>query len=119
MTDDAIPYTHWMYFAGRDEADRCTAELAALGFLCGIDEAEHSTPAERAEFAGELLRDGACDEGTYQALMTQAQEPSPLDDCDWLLRAAHDCALGECHSRVRAIVERHGGVLRLWRIWLA
>jgi hypothetical protein len=97
-----------MYFTSRDTAERCAAELAALDFLCGTDEAEHSTPEEHAEFAAECLRNGACDEKTYQALMEQVHS-SPLDEYDWLLRAAHECELGPCHYRVADIVERHGG----------
>lgn len=110
---DTIPYTHWMYFRDKDAADRCAAELAGMDFLCGIDENKPMTPEEDAEFRADMLRqaENHHDVGTRQALMEMAHntEPSPREAYGWLLRAAHECALGDCHSKTGAIVARHGG----------
>jgi hypothetical protein len=110
---DTIPYTHWAYFHDMDLAVRCADELFVWGFLCGVDENKPPTPEEDAEFRADLLRqaENHDHEPTRQALLRMANdtEPAPQYEYGWLLRAAHECELGDCHDKVRAIVERHGG----------
>ena len=89
-----IPYTHWMYFAERESAERCAAELASLDFLCGVD---HRPPL------------GAEERTQLPAL---ADLPDSPPQGDWLLRAAREVEVDEMierHERLEAIVTRHGG----------
>lgn len=83
MTDPearTIPYTHWMYFSGRDAAERCAAELGGLDFLCGIDPGGSAGPGDDDE----------------QWLLRAA-------------RSVDINGMIERHGMVGAIVARHGG----------
>lgn len=101
MTDHkarTIPYTHWMYFSDRGDAERCAAELAGLDFLCGVDFSPPLTAGELAEFHAE-----------YPAL---ASLPDAPQHGGWLLRAAREVEIEGMiarHDMVEAIVARHGG----------
>jgi hypothetical protein len=93
----SIPYTHWMYFADREAAERCSAELASLDFLCGVDHRPPLSAEERAQFATQ-----------HPALADLPDSPHG----EWLLRAAREVEVDdmiERHKRVEAIVTRHGG----------
>ena len=61
-----------MYFAERESAERCAAELASLDFLCGVD---HRPPL------------GAEERTQLPAL---ADLPDSPPQGDWLLRAARE-----------------------------
>ena len=90
-----IPYTHWMYFADREAAERCGAELSGLDFLCGVDFSPPPSEEERARLAAER-----------PAL---ADFPERAHG-DWLLRAARETAdtIAQ-HQMVEEITTRHGG----------
>jgi len=93
-----IPYTHWMYFADREAAERCAAELASLDFLCGVDHRPPLSADERAQIVAE-----------HPEL---ADLPDSPEHGEWLLRAAREVEIGdmiERHEMVEAIVARHGG----------
>ena len=93
-----IPYTHWMYFADREAAERCAAELASLDFLCGVDHRPPLSAEERAWLVAQQP--------------TLADLPDSPPHGEWLLRAAREVEVGNMiqrHDRVQAIVTRHGG----------
>jgi len=93
-----IPYTHWMYFAEREAAERCAAELASLDFLCGVDHRPPLSAEERAQLVAQ------------QPALADLPDPPPHGE--WLLRAAREVEVDEMierHERVEALVTRHGG----------
>jgi hypothetical protein len=93
-----IPYTHWMYFADREAAERCAAELASLDFLCGVDHRPPLSAEERAQLVAQ------------QPALADLPDSPPHGE--WLLRAAREVEVDEMierHDIVEAIVTRHGG----------
>lgn len=87
-----------MYFADREAAERCAAELASLDFLCGVDHRPPLSAEERAQLVAQ-----------QPAL---ADLPDSLPHGEWLLRAAREVEVDEMierHDRMEAIVTRHGG----------
>jgi hypothetical protein len=93
-----IPYTHWRYFDDRGPAERCSAELARLDFLCGVDFRPPPSEEEKARLAAE-----------YPALAADLSETPPYGH--WLLRAARETTdLTAQHELVEEITVRHGGL---------
>lgn len=92
-----IPYTHWMFFDDRADADRCAAELTAQQFLCLVEFSPQMTPQEIADLNAQMPMLAGIESG-----------PPPGDR--WLLRAAKkvDDTIAR-HQMVSAIVQRHGG----------
>jgi hypothetical protein len=91
-----IPYAHWLYFADREAAEQCAAELSGLNFLCGVDFSPPPSEEEKARLAVE-----------HPAL---ADLPEPPPHGEWLLRAARETTdtIAQ-HRLVEEITTRHGG----------
>jgi hypothetical protein len=84
---DLIPYTHWSYFAHREQAERCRAELADLGFRVAPVRLEAEGAHQPREW---LLR------AAKEVELTDPDGPRPNPFLDR-------------HNEVQAIVERFGG----------
>jgi hypothetical protein len=92
--DTGIPYTHWAYFKDRTAAEQCAAELAAMGFACGIkrsyDDQDWLLRAHRQAGTGELLvrhalveATVACHGGEYDGGEGAWLDPATLEPEAW------------------------------------